>query len=177
MEETAMNVSSTTLGGNVTPKEYKEIEGQRIAPVLGAIAALPAAALIALGPSGAPLFALAIGFAAVSYVFWILQDAIYHASCLEVCNASEYKRLSRDAYHFQAGNVLYAAASVLLSIAGFAGHHSMLRVPVSVETGFILSLLMFMLVCLHVWFSVVERNAIDRMIDIASRRQGAPTAF
>lgn len=177
MEEQAMKDSSIVSGGIVTPKEYKEIEGQRVAPVLGAIAALPAAALIALGPEGAPLFALAIGFAAASYVFWILQDAMYHASCLEVCNADEYRRLSRDAYHFQGANVLYAAASVLLSMAGFAGQHSTLRGPISVEIGFVVSLTAFLLVCVHIWLSVLERNAIDRMIEAAARRQGLPATF
>lgn len=177
MKDQRMMGSNSMSGGIVTPKEYKEIEGQRVAPVLGAIAALPAAALIGLGASGAPLFALAIGFAAASYVFWILQDAMYHASCLEVCNAGEYRRLARDAYHFQGGNVLYAAASVFLSMSGFAAQHSTLRTSISVEAGFVIALVTFFFVCLHVWGSVVERNAMDRLIDEAARRQGVPTSF
>lgn len=177
MENRVMSDVRSVSGGIVTPKEYKEIEGQRVAPVLGAIAALPAAALIGLDSPGAPLFALAIGFAAASYVFWILQDAMYHASCLEVCNADEYARLARDAYHFQAGNVLYAGASVMLSMAGFAGQHSTLRTSISVETGFVVALVTFLMVCVHIGIAVVERNAIDRMIDTAARRQGVPTAF
>lgn len=177
MENRVMSDVRSVSGGIVTPKEYKEIEGQRVAPVLGAIAALPAAALIGLDSPGAPLFALAIGFAAASYVFWILQDAMYHASCLEVCNADEYKRLARDAYHFQSWNVLYAGASVMLSIAGFAGQHSTLRAPISVEAGFVAALVTFLGVCVHIAFAVHERNAIDRMVDAAARRQGVPTAF
>lgn len=80
-------------------------------------------------------------------------------------------------YHFQRWNVLYAGASVMLSIAGFAGQHSTLRAPISVEAGFVAALVTFLGVCVHIAFAVHERNAIDRMIDAAARRQGVPTAF
>lgn len=161
----------------MTPREYKEIEGARIAPVLGAIAAVPLAGLISLKAPGAPLFALALGLSAAAYVFWMLADAMYHASCLKVCEGGEYARLRRDAYHFQYGTVGYGAASIFLSMLGFAGHHSTLRLPITVEAGFAIGIGLYAVVIVHVVWSVRERWAIDDMVEAAAARKGVTIAW
>lgn len=146
----------------VTDFEWKQLEGQRIMPVLGAVAALPGAALIAAGPAGAPLFCAALVMIAAAYIFWLFTDGIYeltvHAKALE--NRMELvKRWLGRGFHFQLMMVLYGAGSVICTVAGMAGEHSSLRVPVTTEQGFLLMGALMAVVLVHVLWGLKRLRA------------------
>lgn len=158
-------VGSSAQGKRMTPTEYKNLEGQRIQAIMGAIAALPGAALVASKPEGAPLFAAALIAVAVAFLFWILTDAIYHFSTIPHQTPAEWARLMRAGYRYQWSTIGYAALSIVLTLAGFAGAHSDLRSPVTIEAGFGLAVVFFVAALLHALWSVDERNKIN----VASR--------
>lgn len=129
--------------------EYKQLEGQRIQQVLGAIGALPAAMLVfGDGPStaaaGAPLFTIAIALIVGALMHWNYTDAAYHMDSIEHFVAPEEQHkvdawqddLEMAAYRFQRRTYFYGIASLLCSIAGVAAVYSTIRFGLSVELGF-----------------------------------------
>ncbi len=144
----------------VTPTDYKTLEGQRIQALMAAVATIPGAALVASGPEGAPLFAAALIMIAASFMFWIFVDGVYHLSTIPNRDAKEWARLVGAGYRYQAGCVLYGAASIFLSMAGFAGVHSGWTTGVSVLVGFWFVLGLFAGVMLHILWSLNERNQL-----------------
>ena len=102
--------------------EYKHLEGARIQPLLGAVSALPGAALV-LGSgadAGAPLFVTALTLIAASYLFWMCSDAIFavqydHASA---GNAAEADRLEKLGYHFSWGTLLMGLLRLAAQLRG-----------------------------------------------------------
>lgn len=152
----------------VTPTDYKTLEGQRIQALMGAIAALPGAALVASGPEGAPLFGAALITVAAAFMFWIFTDGIYHFSTIPNRTADEWARLLRAGYRYQRATILYGAASVFLSMAGFAGVHGGLSTGLSVTAGFLIDVVLFAVVLLHILWSVHERNQIGAQARAAS---------
>ena len=154
-------MKSSVSGASLTPPDDKTLEGQRIQGVLGAVAALPGAALVASGPEGAPLFALALVAVAASYVFWILTDAIvFHMQYAPRLSRDERFERMRVGYRYQWATVLYGAASILLTMAGFAGVHSGVTTSIDVGTGFGIVLLLAVFVFVHVAWSSHERNQL-----------------
>ncbi|HAL07207.1 MAG TPA: hypothetical protein DCP26_07625 [Brevundimonas sp.] len=155
-------------GKALTPTDYKTLEGQRIQALMAAVAALPGAALVATGPQGAPFFAAALVAVAASFMFWIFTDAIYHLSIVQPRAPEEWKRLIRAGYRYQWSCVGYGAASILLSMCGFAGIHAGIVGPWSVATGFILALAFFVAVLVHTIWASHERNQISAQARAAS---------
>lgn len=153
--------------------EYKELEGQRIQQVLGAIGALPAAMLVfGEGPStsaaGAPLFAAAIALIVGAFMHWNYTDAAYHLDCIDHHVTPQHQPLvdrwqedlERAGYRFQGMTYFYGIASLLASLAGVAAVYSTLRAGVSVETGFWVAGGISVAVCAEVVCSGRRRNAL-----------------
>ncbi len=143
----------------VNDYEWKQLEGQRIMPVLGAMAAVPGAAIIAASPAGAPLFCAALMLIAAAYVFWLFTDGIYHLT-VHAHKLPEYpallKRWMPRGLHYQLMTVLYGAGSVICTVAGFAGQYSALRTPLSVEQGFLALIPLSALILSHVLWGMLR---------------------
>lgn len=169
-----MNDSATVHDfgeGVVTPREYKEIEGARIAPVLGSIAAVPLAGLIALSSPASPFFVVALALSAGAYIFWMLTDTAYHISTLSLMEGKDWQWLSSRAYHFQHATLAYGALSVLMSAFGFAAHHSSLRGPLDVNAGFIIAVVVVVFGIAHAVWAALERNRLfSRVSEVAAER-------
>ncbi|WP_461344460.1 hypothetical protein [Brevundimonas sp. GN22] len=165
----ANQVTMVSGGKSVTPTDYKTLEGQRIQAVMAAVAALPGAALVATGPQGAPFFAGALIAIAASFMFWIYTDTIYHLSTIQPRQPSEWQRLIRAGYRYQGSCLAYGVASILLSLSGFAAHHTGLVGPWSVSTGFGLAFIFFVVCVGHVVWSSHERNQISAQARSASK--------
>jgi hypothetical protein len=156
-------------GKALTPTDYKTLEGQRIQGLMAAVAALPGAALVATGPHGAPFFAAALVAIAASFMFWILTDNIYHYSTVRPRDPGEWDRLVRAGFRYQWSCVGYGAASIMLSMFGFAGQHTGIVGPLSVATGFVLALGFFVIAISHVVWSSHERNQIGNQVRAAAQ--------
>lgn len=162
---------------DVTPAESKNIEGQRLTALFGAIGALPGAALVASGPQGAPLFILAICAVAAAYMFWMFTDDTFEASITIRPEDSEWRRLSWLGYFYQWSTFGYGALSIALTLTGFAGVHSNLRSGISVEAGFVFSFIAALAMVGHVGISMHLRNALTPLvIAVAARKQAAAVA-
>lgn len=161
-------------GKALTPTDYKTLEGQRIQALMAAVAALPGAALVASGSEGAPFFAAALMTVAAAFAFWIFTDALYNYSIVQPREEGEAKRMERSAYHFFWSNVGYMVASIALTMAGFAGVHSDIRLNISVAGGFGLTALLAVAVTLHVLWSAHERNHLGKLTRAASIANKAP---
>lgn len=157
----------------LTPTDYKTLEGQRIQALMAAVAALPGAALVASGSSGAPFFAAALVTVAAAFAFWIFTDAVYSYFTVQPREERERKRMERSAYHFFWSNVGYMVASIALTMAGFAGVHSDIRLNVSVAGGFGLTALLAVAVTVHVLLSAHERNRLAQLTLDASQANKA----
>lgn len=144
----------------MTPTEYKTLEGQRIQAIMAAIAALPGAALVASEPQGAPFFAAALVTVAAAFMFWIYTDGIYHFSTVPNHTPDEWSRLLRVGGRYQWATLGYGALSIFLTMAGFAGVHSDIRVPLTVDEGFRVDGVLFLTVLAHVLWSSHERNSL-----------------
>lgn len=157
----------------VNDYEWKQLEGQRIMPVLGAMAAVPGAAIIAASPAGAPLFCAALMLIAAAYVFWLFTDGIYHLT-VHAHKLPTYpdllKRWMPRGLHFQLMTVLYGGGSVICTVAGFAGQHSTLRGPLSVEQGFLVLIPLSAFILSHVLWGMFRLG--DARTDLARARHG-----
>ena len=145
--------------------EYKSMEGQRIGAALGAIGALPAAALVLgreVGPA-APFFALALLCIVAAYLFWLYTDGVYHLSAAPL-DVEEMSLLMRRGYHFQYACFGYGAASLLLTLSGVAAMHSGIHTPVPIWAGFVIVLILAVIVLTHCAISQLLRN---RLFDVA----------
>jgi len=149
--------------------EWKQLEGQRIMAALGGIAAIPGAGLIYLGPAGAPLFAAALVLVAGAYVSWLFTDNIYHLSVL-VRDRGKIRlflpAMMSLGTPLQMSTILYGAASLLCSIAGMIGAHGAWRVPVSVDVGLVITLIMALAMVAHV---LTAHRALNRLRDVVRR--------
>jgi len=128
---------------DMTDAEFKQAEGQRIIAGLGAIAALPGAGLVTGTGAGAPLFAAALCCVALAYLFWLFTDGVYALSVKlkQAGVLSDWmKRLLQPGRPFQLITLLSAAATVLLTLCGFAGERAGIALPISAQTGFALAL-------------------------------------
>lgn len=147
--------------------EFKEMEGARIQPLLGAVAALPAAALV-LGKdstAGAPLFLAALGFVAVAYIMWMCADSVFYLHYLHdhAENPAEGRRLDRVGYYLSWCTYGYGAVSIITAGLGVAGMHSSLRTPLSVETGFVIALVFIVAAAVHGAHAVHIRNVQEEL--------------
>ena len=158
----------------VTPTESKTLEGQRLTALFGGIATLPAAALVAKGAAGAPLFVMAICFVVAAYMFWIFTDDVYEASITIRPGDPEYPALERLGYRYQWACFGYAAGSILMTLIGFAGVHSKLRTPISVEAGFIIVAVLALVVTANVGWSMHVRNGLVMVVRAVHNRKTAP---
>jgi hypothetical protein len=155
--------------------EFKQLEGQRIQQVLGAIGALPAAMLVfGDGPdtsaAGAPLFAAAIALIIGSLMNWNYTDGAYYldsasfkvpdteAEALDQWQAN----LLRNAYRFQHRTYGYGVLSLLCSIFGVAGVYSTIRTGVSVDVGFVVAVVAAMIVSFDIVRLGMTRNSLLR---------------
>jgi hypothetical protein len=93
-------------------------------------------------------------------MFWIFTDAIYSFSIIQPREPVEWSRLLRAGYRYQWGSIAYGAASIFLSMSGFAGIHSGIVAPLTVLHGFQLCGVLFVAVFGHVVWSAHERNQI-----------------
>ena len=129
--------------------DWKTIEGQRVQAVLGAVGALPAAALVlsdnaAVVSPGAPLFLAAVVMVLGAYVHWLNTDGIYHLDSLEIVVPPDMyaarvewcRGLRKPGLQYQFSTYAYAGSSMMLTIAGFAAIHTDIRLPVTVGWGF-----------------------------------------
>jgi hypothetical protein len=170
----------------MNPAEYKQLEGQRIQQVLGAIGALPAAMLVfGDGPStsaaGAPLFAVAIAFVVGAFMHWNYTDAAYHLDCHEhSVRAQDQPALDawqRDVEaagsRFQGLTYFYGIASLLSSLAGVSAVYSTIRFGVSVELGFWAAGVVTVVVCGEVVLSGRRRN---KLVERCRAIDGLPKA-
>ena len=157
----------------VTPAESKTIEGQRLTALFGAVAALPAAALVAKGPEGAPLFVMAITCVVAAYMFWMFTDDVYEASITIRPGDPEFPALKRVGYRFQWATFAYGGGSILMTLFGFAGIHSKLRGPLSVEQGFIAVGVAAVLVAAQVGWSMHVRNRLVPLVTAVAARKAA----
>lgn len=170
--------SNLAADGVVTPKEYKEVEGQRIAPVLAAIAALPAAGLLTLKAPGAPIFIVALAFIAAAYVFWLFGDAVYHAYFGTSLSEEPSPKLMSDfSQHCQYATFGYAVASVMTSFLGLAAHHSTLRSPLSVELGFIVGIFVAGAVASHAFWALQKRSACEDLVIADAKAKNRRVTF
>ena len=143
-------------------RDMQDAEAARIGPLLGAIATVPAGALVVGrdASAGAPLFAIALAFIAASYVAWICTDGINeHTVKLGAGPLSD--KLFAGATHCSWSCVGYGAASLLASIMGFVGMHSTIRTPLSVEAGFGLALALSLGVVAHTIWTFQLRNQLS----------------
>ena len=146
--------------------EFKELEAARIQPLLGAISALPGAALVFSGDgasSGAPLFVLALVLIAAAYLSWMCSDAVFsvHWDNQEAGDYERASELETIGYYLGWATVAYGIASLTVTAFGFAAVHSTLRLPISVDLGFIITLCVSALVIAHMVHSVHLRNQSD----------------
>ncbi len=142
--------------------DFKEMESARIQPLLGAVAALPAAALV-LGDdasAGAPLFLVSMTCAAIAYVMWMCSDAVFavHFEHDGESYPGESRRLEGVGYYMSWCTYVYGAASIGASALGFAAVHSTLRSGLSAELGFLAAFAFFIAAASHGAHAVHLRN-------------------
>jgi len=156
--------------------EWKALEGQRIQSVLGAIGALPAAALVfgddaAASAPGAPLYTAAIVLMIGAYMHWLYTDGVYHLGSIEFRFTEvdlkafrdwETKTLHPAGYRFQWSTYAYAIASLLCTVCGLMGVYSTIRSGVSVEVGFYAVIALAACVSAEVVSSGAKRNRLLR---------------
>ena len=145
--------------------EYKAMEGQRIGAVLGAIGALPAAALVLgeeVGP-GAPFLALALACVVAAYLFWLYTDGVYHLTSAPL-NEGERAGMERIGYHFQHACFGYGVTSLLLTLFGVAAVHSGVYSTIPIWAGFLVVLVFALGIVAHCAVSQLLRN---RLLDVA----------
>lgn len=154
--------------------EWKSLEGQRIQGVLGAIGALPAAALVfgetaAASAPGAPLYTAAIVLTMGAYMHWIYTDGVYHISAIPFrftvedlarYRAWEQHTLIPAGYQFQAMTYAYGISSLLCTVLGLMGVYSSLRTGLSVEIGFVAVIVVACAVSFEIVASARRRNAL-----------------
>lgn len=146
--------------------DYKQLEGARILPLMGAVGTLPGAALVLNRPGadcGAPLFVAALVFIAAAYMMWMCSDAVF-ASDFDSQERGHYKlaeRKRRVGYYMSWSTLAYGIASLASSIAGFAGVHSTIRTPISVNHGFFIAIGLLIAVAIHVAHATHLRNIAD----------------
>jgi hypothetical protein len=149
--------------------EWKQLEGQRIMAALGGIAAIPGAGLIYLGAAGAPLFAAALVLVAGAYVCWLFTDNIYHLSVL-VRDRGKLRlflpAMMTLGVPLSLSTILYGAASLLCTIAGFIGAHGSWRVPVSVDVGLVVALGIGLAMLAHL---LTVYRTLNRLRDVVRR--------
>lgn len=153
----------------MTPKDSKEIEGQRILPAIGGVAALPAAGLVSGGPESAALFCLALLTIAAGYWFWVLTDSYFykHLTARSRGWGDLIPAITERALHCQRSMIGYCVVSILASLSGFAAMHSGLRTPVSVEAGFLVLIPLGAAVIAHALLA--ERSRTGMTLEMAER--------
>ncbi len=78
---------------------------------------------------------------------WLHTDAIYHLDCTSFSMPDDMRgafqawneRLTPAGFRFQWSTYAYAIASMLATLMGASAVYSTLRVPISVETGFVIT--------------------------------------
>lgn len=148
--------------------DFKQMEGARIMPLMGALGTLPGAALVlnkAGSECGAPLFMAALVFLAGAYLMWLCSDASFATSYENeaVGNALLAKKQEGVGYYFSWATLLYGIASLASTVLGFAGIHSSLRGPLSVNDGFLVVFGLTLAIAIHCGHSIFLRNGIDQM--------------
>jgi hypothetical protein len=141
--------------------EWKELEGQRIGAALGAVGALPAAALVVgkeVGPAS-PFFALALVAVVAAYLFWMFTDSIYHLSMAPI-DEDELLLMRRRGTPLSYACFGYGAASLLLSLFGLAAMHAGLRTTISVSDGFIVVFSVSIVILVHCFLGMRTKNQL-----------------
>lgn len=141
--------------------EQKSLEVSQIGPLLSAISALPAAALV-LGrdaSSGAPLFIAGLVAAVAAYLHWTATDSVFgvHCEAAQVPH-SNTDRLENLGYYLSWLTFVYGALSLILTCFGFVAVHSTIRVSMSVNDGMCLAIVYALAVVAHCAHSIRLRN-------------------
>lgn len=140
------------------------MEGGRIQPLLGAISALPGAALV-LGKdasAGAPLLVVALGFAAAAYIFWMCTDSVF-ALEYDYASASqelEAQQAAKVGTYMSWATFYYGGASLICTVSAFAAIHSSLRTSLSVEVGFMVGIVTIVAAIGHCTHAIHVRNRL-----------------
>ena len=156
-----------TYGGAMSEfKDFKEMEAGRIQPLLGAISALPGAALV-LGKdasAGAPLLIVALAFAAAAYVFWVCSDSVFAQHYDYDCagQRTEAEKTANGGRDLSWATFGYGSASLLCTALAFAAIHSTLRTPLSVEAGFVVAMVTIFGTIYHCVHAIKKRDALTR---------------
>lgn len=142
----------------------KDLEGKRIQPLIAAVGALPAAALVFSNSNvaeGAPLFVAAIVFFVGTYFMWMCADAVV-SICDFAMRNNEAKRAQhalRVGAYMSWATFAYGLASLAMTCLGFVAVFSSLTFGVSIEAGFRVCLAIFLLVGFHLGHALHLRNA------------------
>lgn len=159
----------------MTPAEFKSQEGSRLQALHGALGTLPALALVFASDitqvaPGAPFFTAAIILVIGSYVHWNSTDTIFWLTIKrwivgtddECSVADDYReRLIRSGGYHVVMNHVYAIATLVCCVAGFAGVYSSIRLGVSAEVGFLAVGFLLIVVAIEIVFS---RQNLARLI-------------
>lgn len=153
--------------------DFKNLEGQRVQAVLGAIGALPAAMLVfgdapASAAPGAPLFAAAVVMVVGAYQQWTQTDACFYLDATPFNLPDESAKLAErwraevnvQGDRCQNATFVYGIASLFASMFGLAAVFSTLRSPVTVEVGFCAAVLLLGFVSWEVFSSNRKINAL-----------------
>lgn len=164
----------------MTPVEFKNQEGTRIQAVLGAIGALPAAALVfatdpALSAPGAPFFLAAIFLVVGAYLHWNHTDSIFWLDGVDL----NYDEPNRDVALAHGKDVekaglrhvtfsyLYGLGSLACTAAGFTGVYASIRLPLSIDAGFYVAGVLLLFTAVELIISRVRMEwLLRRNIDL-----------
>jgi hypothetical protein len=157
----------------MTPADFKALEGEKIQPLLGAIAALGAGGLLSLGADGAPFFLLSVTSIVGAYCFWLGVDNHYFTQ-IETKGIRHgillWKVLVRQATQSQIYMIFYIMVSIVSLILGFYGAYGTIKLSVSIDVGFAISGLLILAGLGHCALEIQLRRMVrERVIRIAAR--------
>lgn len=156
--------------------EWKTLEGQRIGAALGAVGALPAAALVIgreVGPAS-PFFALALVAVVAAYLFWMFTDSIYHLTMTPL-NQEELLLMQRRGMPLSYACFGYGAGSLLLSLVGIAAMYSGVTTGVPIWEGFVIVVGLAIGILVHCFSGMRLKNQLWHVARAAVLRSRAET--
>lgn len=139
----------------------KAHEGSQIGLLLGAVSALPGAALVwsADAAPGAPLFVAGLVFALAAYMHWLVTDAVFVFQVLAAdANHPSEARLMQRGVYLSWATFAYGAASIACTALGFAGVYSSIPRIISIDHGFLIAGLLGAIAIIHCGHSMHLRN-------------------
>lgn len=149
-------------GSEMTPTEYKALEGNKIQPMLGALAAVASGGLFSFGASSAPFFLLAALAVPVSYVFWLGVDN-YFLMQLEAKTAgleNKLPELREATIGCQSFMLTYFIVSIGSISIGFYAHFGTYKAPINVDCGFLIVGIIALLGVAHATGSILKRRSV-----------------